>query len=106
MKGKPERGRAFGPAIKQGGLPEMLVPFRPRPHRRQRNHVSEIERRDRRLPDIGVDMARQRAKPGVGGVDRLRHRGEVAEIGRATSELQSLMRISYAVFCLKKKKHK
>src|SRR3546814_9025364 len=27
------------------------------------------------------------------------------EIGRATSELQSLMRISYAVFCLKKKKH-
>src|SRR3546814_6218319 len=28
-----------------------------------------------------------------------------AEIGRATSELQSLMRISYAVFCLKKKKH-
>src|SRR3546814_7722118 len=27
-----------------------------------------------------------------------------AEIGRATSELQSLMRLSYAVFCLKKKK--
>src|SRR3546814_4661380 len=26
-----------------------------------------------------------------------------AKIGRATSELQSLMRISYAVFCLKKK---
>src|SRR3546814_6270042 len=26
------------------------------------------------------------------------------EIGRHTSELQSLMRISYAVFCLKKKK--
>src|SRR3546814_10619410 len=28
------------------------------------------------------------------------------EIGRAHSELQSLMRISYAVFCLKKKKDK
>src|SRR3546814_1644532 len=27
------------------------------------------------------------------------------EIGRHTSELQSLMRISYAVFCLKKHKH-
>src|SRR3546814_1215926 len=26
------------------------------------------------------------------------------QIGRATSELQSLIRISYAVFCLKKKK--
>src|SRR3546814_1859861 len=29
----------------------------------------------------------------------------VREIGRAPSELQSLMRISYAVFCLKKKKN-
>src|SRR3546814_5778146 len=29
--------------------------------------------------------------------------GAVFEIGRATSELQSLMRISYDVFCLKKK---
>src|SRR3546814_1271492 len=29
--------------------------------------------------------------------------GPGREIGRATSELQSLMRISYAVFCLKKK---
>src|SRR3546814_10267832 len=28
------------------------------------------------------------------------------EIGRAHAELQSLMRISYAVFCLKKKKNK
>src|SRR3546814_5599521 len=28
----------------------------------------------------------------------------VGQIGRAQSELQSLMRISYAVFCLKKKK--
>src|SRR3546814_4204674 len=28
------------------------------------------------------------------------------QIGRHTSELQSLMRISYAVFCLNKKKHK
>src|SRR3546814_2062907 len=28
------------------------------------------------------------------------------QIGRAQSELQSLMRISYAVFCLKKKKTK
>src|SRR3546814_9253609 len=28
------------------------------------------------------------------------------QLGRHTSELQSLMRISYAVFCLKKKKNK
>src|SRR3546814_1617952 len=30
--------------------------------------------------------------------------GQVNKIGRHTSELQSLMRTSYAVFCLKKKK--
>src|SRR3546814_4366971 len=35
------------------------------------------------------------------GADRARHRSE-----EHTSELQSLMRISYAVFCLKKKKQK
>src|SRR3546814_10914527 len=33
-------------------------------------------------------------------------RNAIAEIGRAHSELQSLMRTSYAVFCLKKKKTK
>src|SRR3546814_7028389 len=35
----------------------------------------------------------------IGNVERFRHRSE-----EHTSELQSLMRISYAVFCLKKKK--
>ena len=33
MKGKAERGRAFGLAVKQGGVTEMLVPFRSRPYR-------------------------------------------------------------------------
>src|SRR3546814_5342564 len=44
------------------------------------------------------------------GPSQIPHSGHVAttRIGRSeehTSELQSLMRISYAVFCLKKKKH-
>src|SRR3546814_2148098 len=41
--------------------------------------------------------------------DAAEMRGKIAahkQTGRATSELQSLMRISYAVFCLKKKKYK
>src|SRR3546814_10830125 len=41
---------------------------------------------ERRFAENGLDLA------------------DPAKIGRATSELQSLMRISYAVFCLKKKK--
>src|SRR3546814_5722054 len=36
---------------------------------------------------------------------RNRQRRLHGQIGRATSELQSLMRISYAVFCLKKKNY-
>src|SRR3546814_8532209 len=39
----------------------------------------------------------------IGIVDRP---GQIQEIGRAHAELQSLMRISYDVFCLKKKKKK
>src|SRR3546814_4420961 len=42
-------------------------------------------------------------------IDARPRRGEVTIIPRSeehTSELQSLMRISYAVFCLKKKKHR
>src|SRR3546814_3792667 len=42
------------------------------------------------------------ALPDVLGRDRARFAGRSEE---HTSELQSLMRISYAVFCLKKKKH-
>src|SRR3546814_9481437 len=39
-------------------------------------------------------------------LDPKRIEAEIGKIGRAPSELQSLMRISYAVFCLKKKKLK
>src|SRR3546814_2128935 len=40
----------------------------------------------------------------LGGGRRDMHREVVARSEEHTSELQSLMRISYAVFCLKKKK--
>ena len=42
--------------------------------------MGEIQRRDRRLADIGVDMSGKRAKPGLDGVDRLDHAGEVAAL--------------------------
>src|SRR3546814_2033754 len=57
------------------------------------------------LPEIMeiVEVARVVAFELVARARRI-ERLEGIEIGRATSELQSLMRISYAVFCLKKKK--
>src|SRR3546814_3577609 len=61
--------------------------------------------------DRAVRLERRRPRHILIGVDveHLRHAGrdvDPARIGRSeehTSELQSLMRISYAVFCLKKK---
>src|SRR3546814_6253590 len=49
------------------------------------------------IPHFAISIAVQEPKPGGG-------RGEVTQRSEEhTSELQSLMRISYAVFCLKKK---
>src|SRR3546814_8328201 len=50
-------------------------------------------------------LAAQALQGGLLVVDERHHDGAVRS-EEHTSELQSLMRISYAVFCLKKKKHK
>src|SRR3546814_5832690 len=54
------------------------------------------------LPGRAVD--RQYIIESADGLEKIRHVLERSE--EHTSELQSLMRISYAVFCLKKKKNK
>src|SRR3546814_7472134 len=60
-----------------------------------------------RLP-AGRGFLRRGFARGAGGARWLRHRpgrpGDALRSEEHTSELQSLMRISYAVFCLKKKK--
>src|SRR3546814_7632175 len=62
----------------------------------------------RELPRVrrpGLPLAPARGRVGVAvAALHLRHDGRRSE--EHTSELQSLMRISYAVFCLKKKKQK
>src|SRR3546814_10085172 len=64
----------------------------------------KIGGRTDRVPPVDV-LSRLSAegRRGVRGLPVLREGGQ---IGRAHSELQSLMRISYAVFCLKKQKKK
>src|SRR3546814_6001720 len=61
--------------------------------------------------EVGDDRAHGRAEPALEGhrqgLDEADLDAEAPACGRSeehTSELQSLMRISYAVFCLKKKK--
>src|SRR3546814_1333250 len=91
--------------------------FRRRPSRHPRRLS---DRRPHRLPEAGArgDRLRRDDRTWRGGRARRRHPrrrdprpvrqwyGDRHRSEEHTSELQSLMRISYAVFCLKKKKEK
>src|SRR3546814_1446022 len=56
--------------------------------------------------DIGVGAAFEFQRQGVGAEKGGAHQNRPLRSEEHTSELQSLMRISYAVFCLKKKNKK
>src|SRR3546814_7198437 len=80
-------------------------------HRQPDGEQVERGRRVRQHPDDEVEAQQQEAdrqrqqEPRRKGIAA--EKGDVAERSEEhTSELQSLMRISYAVFCLKKKKNK
>src|SRR3546814_8597156 len=81
-------------------------------HREQHRRTDEGETQRIRHADRGREIARDAGKLGCETVAEEVHRekhggaGAGAQMRRSeehTSELQSLMRISYAVFCLKKK---
>ena len=91
MQRKAKRGRSLRSREEQRRCAQMLVSRRPRPDRRQRDHMREIERRDRRLADIGVDMAGQRPEPGLDRVDALDHAGEVASLDDLLDQPQLLV---------------
>src|SRR3546814_10517349 len=63
-------------------------------------HVESMGLRYRKRPESMLSNS-ERDRSEILGYMRRKHRSE-----EHTSELQSLMRISYAVFCLKKKKKK
>src|SRR3546814_4364274 len=62
-----------------------------------------------RINDVQVERSNDSSASSSGGrgqsmgQEQAGQQNQSQEIGRAPSELQSLMRISYAVFCLKKK---
>src|SRR3546814_3674222 len=76
---------------------QRIVGGRLRVRRVEQQHASMPgAKAGRKLPVLALDVVDDgRARPS----QQRRHRSE-----EHTSELQSLMRISYAVFCLKKKK--
>src|SRR3546814_5495668 len=59
--------------------------------------------RGRRGRDVAAQLRQQRAESLIGEKRLQRLRRDALRSEEHTSELQSLMRISYAVFCLKKK---
>src|SRR3546814_12260385 len=82
-----------------------LLPSTP-PKRRTALRQAQGERKNRHV-SRRLNRRRQRHQPRLEHADRVAaHRGADFVVARSeehTSELQSLMRISYAVFCLKKK---
>src|SRR3546814_4058967 len=85
------------------GDPALGVSFRIECRRCGRDRVPAQRRARTRCARIASApyVAEQRQQPRIADRDRLHIRSE-----EHTSELQSLMRISYAVFCLKKKQTK
>src|SRR3546814_5522798 len=71
-------------------------------HRRNRESRHAVQRDVHELPRLHA-TGRCDASPAPRAEQELRPVPGQVEIGRAHVELQSLMRISYAVFCLKKK---
>src|SRR3546814_6943350 len=91
---------AFGDAVKRLPLLGLLI---------HQHKMQGIEQRPRHVPVKVMRHQVQRIRIGK-HVGKLRCHGGPVFLGNRseehTSELQSLMRISYAVFCLKKKKKK
>src|SRR5271165_4188260 len=91
MEAEAERRRAFGPCEEERRRLEVVVARRTGPDRGERDHVSEVQRRDRGLTDVGVSVPGQRAEPGLDGVDSLDHAGEVATLDDLLDQSQLLV---------------
>ena len=54
--------------------------------------MGDVQGRDRRLADVGIDVAGQRAQPGIDRVDGLHHAGEVASLNDLLDQAQPFIR--------------
>src|SRR3546814_3287117 len=96
------RSSADGGAIARRRCPSTILRMVPLPSLRDREDRQRPLPTPRRTPSQGNSIPHQPPR----GEPTRQQREIFGRIGRSeehTSELQSLMRISYAVFCLKKK---
>src|SRR3546814_7676080 len=70
---------------------------------RHEQHLEAAARRRRLVRDLADPRHRPLRRTGIGAAVPVPDHGLLPRSEEHTSELQSLMRISYAVFCLKKK---
>src|SRR3546814_7181824 len=86
-------------------LADLLDQRRRREHHAVADQAQRVVAQDARGDQVqhGLLAADHQRVAGVVAALEAHHRADRSE--EHTSELQSLMRISYAVFCLKKKKH-
>ena len=91
MQREAKRRCPFRSAKQQRRGLQVMIARLAGPDRRQRDHMRKIERRQRRLTDIGIDMTRQAAEPGFDGIHALRHAGEVAALDDLLHQAQLLV---------------
>ena len=58
----------------------MRIAFRSGPDSRKRHHMRKVQRRDRGLANIAVDMAGQRSEPGLDRIHAFGHAGKIAAL--------------------------
>src|SRR3546814_7164346 len=75
-----------------------------REHRAKRQHIVEVRDDIIGVVQVGVDAAIGQHDAGHAADGEHEDEAQRPRSEEHTSELQSLMRISYAIFCLKKKK--
>ena len=80
MGGEPERRRTGGLGIEKRRRIKMAIAHRPGPDRRQRHEMGEVQCVKERLADIGVNMAGQRAEPGLYRIDALANAGKTQSV--------------------------
>src|SRR3546814_3396788 len=104
MMAATNRPDILDPALLRPGRFDRQVVV-PLPESSEREAILRVHAKSKRLSsDVDLEVV-ARGTPGMSGADLANLVNEAAlfRSEEHTSELQSLMRISYAVFCLKKK---